>query len=190
MSNIPDFEWYANVSQKRGVASRCPFATVESCPRYYQSISLFGEAGSTKISEAEDKKLLKHWETSDLWPHTSELSASITGAEGNPSMYSNFCPEATFDRFGYFTTDLTKFIDEIDRDFAHQYLHKQSVPHNDPRWLWESCKSQHFTECKEFSVLEHRIKNTVIKPEPWWRKHLIEIFVAIVVGAIIKIFYG
>jgi len=57
MTDIPNREWYANLSRERGVAFRCPFATVESCPRYYQSLSLLGKAGSTKIPEAEDERL-------------------------------------------------------------------------------------------------------------------------------------
>ena len=93
MPKIPDLKWYASVSEKRGVAVRCPFATVEACPRFYQSLSLLGNAGSTKIPQAEDERLLEKWKKSDLWPRTEELATSIAGADGKRSMFSNFCPE-------------------------------------------------------------------------------------------------
>ena len=191
MHRTPDREWYANLSQGRDVAFRCPFATVESCPRYYQSLSLLGEAGSTKISKVEDERLLKHWKSSDLWPRTNEQATSILGATGNPSIYCNFCPEVTFERFGYFATALTKYGDEIDTDFSHQSLVKDGTPPGDPRWLWSSCSGQHFTECPIYAVLLHRSKSTLVKTEPWWLKYLAEIVVAVVitiVGIIAKVF--
>jgi hypothetical protein len=46
----PNLEWYESVSEKKHLLPRCPFASVYRCPRYYQSISLLGEAGvSTRI---------------------------------------------------------------------------------------------------------------------------------------------
>lgn len=193
MLGIPNREWYAHLSQERGVAFRCPFATVESCPRYYQSLPLLGEAGSTKISEAEDERLLKHWKSSDLWPRTDEQATSLLGATGNPSIYCNFCPEVTFERFGYFATALTKYGDEIDSGFSHQSLAKDGAPPGDPRWSWSSCTGQHFTECPIYAVLLHRSKSPLAKTEPWWRKYLAEIVVAVViaiVGIIAKVFFG
>lgn len=188
MSDIPDRQWYTKLSLDRGVAFRCPFATVESCPRYYQSLSLLGEAGSTKIPESEDQRLLTHWKSSDLWPRTEELATSLAGPPGNPSIYSNFCPEVTFERFRYFATSLTKYGDEIDSGFAHKRLARDGASHGDPRWSWESCTGQHFTECPIYAVLSHRSKAPPIaapaKAEPWWRKYLAEIVVAIVVAIV------
>ena len=193
MTDIPNREWYGKLSQERGVAFRCPFATVESCPRYYQSLSLLGEAGSTKIAEAEDERLCKRWKSSDLWPRTDEQATGLFGGEpGNPSIYSNFCPEVTFERFGYFATTLTKYGDEIDSGFAHKRLANQGAPRGDPRWSWESCAGQHFTECPIYAVLSHRSKSPLAKSEPWWRKYLAEIVVAVVVaivGIIAKVFF-
>lgn len=193
MADIPNREWYANLSQERGVAFRCPFATVESCPRYYQSLSLLGKAGSTKIPEAEDERLLKHWKSSDLWPRTDEQATSLFGASDNPSIYCNFCPEVTFERFGYFASSLTKYGDEIDSDFAHQRLAKDGTPPGHPLWSWSSCTAQHFTECSIYSVLSHRSASPQTNDEPWWRKYLAEIVVAVViaiVGIIAKVFFG
>lgn len=193
MNEIPNREWYAGLSQKRGVAFRCPFATVESCPRFYQSLSLVGEAGSTRIPESEDQRLLKHWKSSDLWPRTDEQATGLFGGgAGNPSIYSNFCPEVTFERFGYFATSLTKYADEIDSGFAHERLAKEGEPPDHPRWSWESCAGQHFTECPIYAVLSHRSKRPQSKAEPWWRKYLAEIVVAVViaiVGIIAKVLF-
>ena len=182
-SEAPNREWYARLSQTRASAARCPFATVEACPRYYQSQLLLGEAGSTKISEAEDQRLLKRWQSSDLWPRTAEHATSVAGEPGNPSIFSNFCPEVTFERFGYFATSLTRYADELDSDYAHERLAREGVPVSHPSWSWSSCVSQHFTDCPIYAVLLHRA--TVPQqqePEPWWRRHLAEIVVAVVLA--------
>lgn len=193
MTEIPNREWYSKLSQERSVPLRCPFATVESCPRYYQSLSLLGAAGSTKIPEAEDERLLKQWKSSDLWPRTDEQATGTFGEPGNPSIYSNFCPEVTFERFRFFASSLTKYGDEIDSGFAHQRLVSEGAPPGHPRWSWESCANQHFTECSIYSVLSHRSKNPQVKAEPWWRKYLAEIVVAVVlavVGIIANVFFA
>lgn len=188
MVEIPDSRWYARISEERNVTIRCPYATVEACPRYYQSLSLLGEVGSTKIPKPEDERLLKRWEKSDLWPRTREYATSVSGASGNPKIFSNFCPEVTYDRFGFFATDLTRYGDEIDSGVAHEQLRKERAPSNDPRWLWASSKGQHYTECPIYAVLSNRNKSVDIsslpKPEPWWRKHLTELILALIVAVI------
>ena len=188
MPEIPDLRWYASVSEGKGIAIRCPFATVEACPRYYQSLSLLGEAGSTKISKAEDDRLLAKWKKSDLWPRTAELATSIMGPDGNPSMFSNFCPEVLFDRFGHFATYLARYADEIDIAMAHEQLGKEKAPAGDPRWSWASSQAQHYSECPIYAVLAHRAETVGISspriPEPWWRKHLAELVTAVVVAIV------
>lgn len=193
MTEIPDREWYSKLSQERNVPFRCPFASVESCPRYYQSLSLLGAAGSTKIPESEDERLLKHWKSSDLWPRTAEQATGVFGEPSNPSIYSNFCPEVIFERFGYFASTLTKYGDEIDSGFVHQRLVSEGAPPSDPRWSWESCANKHFTECAIYVVLSYRSKNPQVKTEPWWRKYLAEIVVAVVVaiiGIVVKVLFA
>lgn len=187
MADIPDLKWYARVSEERGVAVRCPFATVEACPRYYQSLSLLGNAGSTNIPQAEDERLLEKWKKSDLWPRTEELATAIAGAPGKPSMFSNFCPEVAFDRFGYFTTYLGRYGDEIDIGLAHEHLGKQNAPPGDPRWAWASTRAQHYTECPIYAVLDRRAKainSPSQSPESWWKKHLAELIVGVIVAVV------
>jgi len=153
---VPDLEWYTGRSRELHLGHRCPFATVEVCPRYYQSLSLLGEAGSTPIEKQEDDRLLDKWKQSDLWPKTQEQETSISGPEGEARYFSNFCPEVTFDRYGYFARYLGRYADEIDQGLAHESLGKHLAPKNDWRWAWASVEPQHYGDCPLFSVLSHR----------------------------------
>jgi len=125
----PDIEWYTELSKNKQVQSRCPFASVEACPRYYQSLSLLGEAGSTSIESNEDKRLEAYWSKSDLWPKTGEYATSVSGIEGNIKNFMNYCPEIIYDRFGYFASFIAGYSDALDRDVAHQRLIKCGSSH-------------------------------------------------------------
>ncbi len=72
----PDFAWYAAESARLGLNSpRCAFASAHTCPRYYQSLSLLGDAGCTPIPKAEDDALKAKWEEHPLhWPTVAEQS--------------------------------------------------------------------------------------------------------------------
>jgi len=159
MTEIPDFEWYGRISKEKGMALRCPFTTVETCPRYYQSLSLLAEAGFTGISDKENKKLLNKWKSSDIWPKIDEQATSIRKSDSKLSTFSNFCPEILYDNYGYFCTFLASYTDEIDSEMAHRILKKQGAPDNDPRWSWSCATPQHYSECSLFSVIEHRNNN-------------------------------
>lgn len=190
---IPDLHWCAQISNERGVPVRCPFATVESCPRYYQSLSLLGQAGSTKITPNEDQRLLAYWEKSDLWPRTLEYTTLIS-REGHS--YSNFCPEVAFDRFGYFASSFSRYTDEIDSDNAHANLYKQNGPANDWRWYWAGLSPLHYTECPIYSVLFHRSKEVTVSNGdielPWYKRYLLELIIGLIVvivgGLLLKLF--
>jgi hypothetical protein len=151
----PNIDWYLNLSRERSVTPRCPFGSVERCPRYYTSLSLLGNAGSTKIPAAEDERLMARWEQSDLWPKTKEAATSISGSEGRYGMFFNFCPEVSYDRFGLFASGLIEHADEIDRDAAHQMLTQTGALHQSWRWTWAHVTPMHFTECPLYSPLVH-----------------------------------
>lgn len=153
---VPDLEWYTGRSGDLHRLPRCPFAAVEACPRYYQSLSLLGGAGSTPIDQQEDERLLKKWEESDLWPKTREQDTSIIRREGDAHQFRNFCPEVAFQRFGYFASYLGRYADEIDRNVAHAKLGNHSAARTDWRWVWASVEPQHYSDCQLFSVLSHR----------------------------------
>jgi len=193
---IPDLYRYSQIGKEKGITGRCPFATVESCPRYYQSLSLLGEAGSTKIAPHGDARLLAYWQGSDLWAKTGEYATSISGPEGDLHQFSNFCPEVAYDRFGYFATFLARYVDEIDAGAAHTQLSKENAPGNDSRWSWAAVSPAHFADCSLYSVLTHRsspVTNSSSSTElPWWRKHLVELIVGLLVtvigGLLLKLF--
>jgi len=193
---IPDLYWYNQTGKEKGVTDRCPFATVESCPRYYQSLSLLGEVGSTNIALHEDARLLTYWQGSDLWPKTDEYATSVSGPEGDLHQFSNFCPEVAYDRFGYFATVLARHADEIDAGIAHTQLNKENAPGNDWRWSWAAVSLEHFSDCSLYSVLNHRsspVTSSSSSTElPWWRKHLVELIVGLLVtvicGLLLKLF--
>jgi hypothetical protein len=170
---IPNLKWYTGLSEIRKVQPRCPFASVETCPRYFQSLSLLGCAGSTSIDDAEEERLIDYWKSSDLWPKTREYETSIMGPEGNPRIFTNFCPEITFDRFGYFATFFAGYSDEIDSDSARARLTKQGAATDDWRWRWSSLTELHYSDCHYYSLLDHRSKNNrfpFINHEPLERK--------------------
>lgn len=172
---IPNIEWYLERSKTNGLSPRCPFATVESCPRFYQSLSLLGEAGSTKISEKHDKKLLKKWKKSPLWPVTDEQATSISGPDDGDKHFSKFCPEVSYERFGYFASGLYSYADEIDRENAHRKLPQLKVHQNDWRWYWANIEALHYSECPYYSLLldsksvaeKTREDIVEIKPSVW-----------------------
>ncbi len=167
MSIIPNLKWYATLSVARGVSVRCPFATVDACPRYYQSLSLLGNAAGTPIAPNEDARLLSGWKETDLWPQTKDQETAVVYVEGKPYQYSQVCPEVAFDRFGFFVTYLARYADEIDSGVAHDRLAGEHVSQDDPRWVWQSATPQHYTECPIYAVLAHRAKGpTSTLPDP------------------------
>src|SRR5450631_3123171 len=127
-TETPNADWYLRVSNERGVTPRCPFAAVERCPRYYQSLSLLGEAGSTKMPTDEDERLKAFWEKSELWPRTAEQASSISSSDGKWLSLSQFCPEVMHERFGFFAKGLGNYVDDLDRGYAYEQLEKEGVP--------------------------------------------------------------
>jgi hypothetical protein len=170
---VPGLDWYNKKNSKGSLPPRCHFASVESCPRDYQSLSLMGEAGATKIEASEDKRLLKFWKKNDLWPKTGEQETSVSGPAEQMNHFSNFCPEVTFEIFGYFASQLSRYSDEIDKDIAHKRLGDGQAVSNDWRWAWAALTPMHYTECPLYSILSHRSTNSKIVTkdmEPWYKK--------------------
>ena len=187
MTESPDLRWYEEASERRKTSRRCPYATVEACPRFYQRLSLLRNAGSTRIEGEEDERLLKLWRSSDLWPRTAEQATAVSGPDGNASSFSKFCPEVAYERFGFFATYLSRYSDEIDQDFAHRNLSAEGAQSGHALWSWQAAEPQHFSDCPVHAVLASRPPARIsARPNepPWWRKHLLELSVAAVVAII------
>lgn len=178
---IADKEWYKQRGKAESLGMHCPYATVGRCPRYYQSLSLLKETGATSIDEKGDKKLLKKWEKSELWPQIVEHSTSVSCSDGRFLGFSNFCPEVSNDRFGVFVSSLHSFPDELDQEAMHRYLNEINAPQNDVRWHWSYAKPLHYSDCPLYSILSHKDEG---KGAPWWREHLAKVVVGIVLAVI------
>lgn len=150
MGNTPNIEWYEGISFKKGIPTRCPFASVNRCPRYYQSLSLLGKYGSTEIPPDKDKELKEKWEKSDFWPITLEQATSVSGG---PEKYrfSRHCPEILYERFGLFAEELIPHIDE----YTLERLIQIKGPHRDDwEYQWAYLKELHYSNCPLYSGLQ------------------------------------
>ncbi len=150
---LANIDWYSSVSSQKSLPPRCPYANVDRCPRYYESLSLLGSAGiTTALTQSEEKRLLKKWENSEHWPKVKEHAASISGPRDSKS-FSNFCPEVAFDVFGLFASELHRYADEIDIHAAHAQLANEVVPATDCHWQWSNITPLHYSECRLYSLL-------------------------------------
>lgn len=151
---MPDsyqLEWYASRGRELGASGRCPYANVHSCPRYWESLSLLGDAGiATSIDKQTDARLEQKWKGSKLWPVVAENATAVA----NRNSFSNFCPEVSFNVFRNFASSLSRYSDEIDRDAAHALLEREAdVTPNDWRWQWANVTPLHFGECPLYSQI-------------------------------------
>ena len=151
---IPNFDWYSSESKRLNLPPRCPFASVETCPRYYESLSLMGKAGATSLASERDNELLARWKRHPLWPATDEQAASVVGNPRAPAL-SNFCPEVIYNIFHYFATGLARHYDEFDAESAHKRLRAEGATRDDPRWTYSYIEAQHYSECPLYSPLAH-----------------------------------
>jgi len=150
----PDLEWYTEISAAKNLPPRCPFASVQRCPRYYQSISLLGEWGiATKVDPEEDQQLLERWRRSDLWPAVAEEATAIMGPERKARHFLNFCPEVAFNTLSWFASHLSVHADEIDADVAHKRLACEGAGLRDWRWHWGHVTPMHYSNCPVYSPL-------------------------------------
>lgn len=151
---VPDIDWARARGKDLGLPPRCPFASVNRCPRYYQSLSLLGRhGGSTAIPEDEDERLLDEWKDHELWPSTLEQTPAVSGPSQGPKSFTNFCPEVLYDRFGYFAESLFPFSDEIDQDMAIKYWSGRPVPRGHWGFDWSSLQELHYTDCPMYALL-------------------------------------
>lgn len=151
----PTIEWYEGISREKGVTPRCPYTNVHRCPRYYFSLSLTGQAGiSTTIDKGIDEELHETWKKHELYPVTGEQDTMTGTNTSGTTLFSNYCPEVSYDIFGFFATYLHRYTDEIDRELAHKQLKQKDVASGDWRWAWQHLEPQHFIHCQLYSLLQ------------------------------------
>ncbi len=75
------------------------------------------------------------------------------GPVDEPRHFHKFCPEVSFDRFGWFASHLAYHVDEIDVDVAHRNLEAEGAHRGDWRWTWALVTPLHYSECPLYSPL-------------------------------------
>lgn len=149
---LADIDWYSSVSSQKGIPTRCSHANVDKCPVYYLSLSLLGSVGiTTALQASEEIRLQEKWKKSEHWPSLSEYEPRAYGP--GDKGFSHFCPEVAYDVFGLFASELHRYADEIDINFAHRQLGKQGAPATDWRWQWSQITPLHYSECHLYSQL-------------------------------------
>jgi hypothetical protein len=187
----PNLQWYTAIGERKRLdTTRCPFASADRCPRYYQSLSLLGDAGATRIDPKVDAKLLRRWKRHDLWPKTREQETSIMGPVDEPHIYSRFCPEVSYDTFGIFASAMARYADEIDSGNAHEALGRQGAAADDWRWAWSQVTPLHYSDCPLFAPLLHESKETRVDKILSWAKNNRFISVLIVAGIVLAAVSG
>ncbi len=145
----PDLDWYAGISRQYGAETRCPYANVHRCLRYYYSLRLLSDVGiMTGINPDKIKDLDELWSQSDLLPIVAEHEPW----NGYNNIFLHFCPEISFDRFGLFAVTLIRYVDEKAQDAAHVRLSTIHNP-NDWRWAWTHVEPLHYLNCPVYSQL-------------------------------------
>ena len=184
-----DLEWYIATSTERQVLPRCPFATVDKCPRYYQSVLVLGLGSQfTQLDPDENQRLLDKWKKTDVLPAVEEDVLSTSGGHGGINTYWQFCPEVSFERFGWFASSLIGHHHESEREVAHaglraeltaearRILHEELSagknleievdisnvdPGSDWRWAWSFLTPRHYTECPLYAPLSVGVSEIV-----------------------------
>lgn len=149
----PTLEWYKSISAKYNLPPRCPFANIYKCPKYFDSLCNLEGTGATSMNEQDIKELDKYWEGKKLKFGLKEEVSGIARKNDKFSFLANFCPEVTFLRFGYFTSHLSEFADEIDKDIRYTELEKRNIDKDDWRWYFQYLTPQHYTDCSYYSIL-------------------------------------
>lgn len=167
---LPNLDWYLGISLRQQLSPRCPYASVYRCPRFYQSLSLLGDAGSTKIDSMEDNNLKESWEKTDIWPTTAEQATSVSGPGDDIKHFSRFCPEVSFERFGLFAAELHKYTNEIDVGNAHKVLCRDGALPDDWRWNWCHIEPMHYSECPLYSLVKFGKSRIEAKKNQLWNK--------------------
>lgn len=166
-SKIPDLAWAAEIASRKGITTRCPFATVHRCPKYFDSLSILADAGIARMQKSQIKELLDTWTEHELWPASEEDLASASG--GSPvNCFSAFCPEVSFDYFKAFASHVVKFYADLERDLRAKRLQSLGVPEDRWEWHFDHLSPMHYSDCAMYARLLGPQRGVV--PSPAVRK--------------------
>jgi hypothetical protein len=122
-------------------------------------VALLSDAGITaKIPADLHDAVLAKWEAHQLWPVTAETAPSTSGGV-KVNCFSNFCPEASFEVFKLFASQVIMFYDELDRECRERQLEREGISsQKDWRWNWDHVEPMHYSECPIYSKLPQEKK--------------------------------
>lgn len=163
----PSLEWYASVSERKQMPTRCPYANVHRCPRYFESVSLLAQQGiASKLAPDTHDALLAKWRAHELWPVSGETAVSVSG-RNPPNAFSNFCPEVSFNTFKWFASGLIGFYDEEESDARHRTLSIEGdCQPGDWRWNWDHLAPLHYSDCPLYALLQREQHAVASGSEP------------------------
>ena len=84
---------------------------------------------------------------------------------GRPSIFSSFCPEVSFDCFGWLVSNFAYHADEIDADIARRRLAAEDGTSHDWRWALSSAIPLHYGDCPVYSLLLLGVNDTQKKSQ-------------------------
>jgi len=148
-----NFEWYASVSRARASPPRCPFAAVRLCPKFFFSLTILADGKQISDLDGEVRTALEEkWR--EHQPAVAEDSPgwAKTGDDSIRQVWG-ICPEVGYDVYGRFASYISTYPDEVDRDLAHRRLKESRASEDDPRWTFATVIPEHYTECRQYSVL-------------------------------------
>lgn len=164
---IPDRNWYIEKSKDEGVPAKCPYAHHKKCPRYWETTSLLMEAGVISgISQEDDQAALQYWKDNQMLAELDEdKTTAIRGEHSGVDGMYRACPEVIFKFMGYYSDNLYKYVDDIDRVCGHKLMEREGLQ-NSWRSKWMFLQEAHYLDCEVYNDVQAFITSFVDSYHP------------------------
>lgn len=147
-----DFAWYSAESKKHGLPPRCPLADSELCPRYYGSRWVLASVCVTaSMSPERQAQLDRKWGPYKSVVRDEDPVIFYVSEPIKIGYLDRFCPEVSYETFGYFASYLSAYADEIDRKIDKEAYKREGIAEQFD-YQWETVQPRHYTECREYSI--------------------------------------